>query len=121
MNNWELNNTRLFGGVWEAELSGTGPDTPKLQATHDGVTLDGLQLTHDAPTDTWHIRLSLPATVISDGVQTIVISDAQNATVASFSVLSGAAAAEDLRAEISLLRSELDMLKRSFRRHCTDS
>jgi hypothetical protein len=28
---------------------------------------------------------------------------------------------EDIRAEVSLLRAELDLLKRAFRRHCAET
>ena len=35
--------------------------------------------------------------------------------------LAGEALAHDIRAEIDLLRAELDMLKRAFRRHCLET
>jgi hypothetical protein len=38
-----------------------------------------------------------------------------------FTVIVGVPLEEDLRAEISLLRAELDLLKRSFQRHCTET
>jgi hypothetical protein len=38
-----------------------------------------------------------------------------------FAIIAGDAAGEDIRAEMSLLRAELDMLKRSFRRHCRET
>jgi hypothetical protein len=64
----------------------------------------------------------LPASVIADGVQTVLITDAESgARLASIPILSGSALEEDLRAEVGLLRSELDMLKRAFRRHCTET
>jgi hypothetical protein len=39
----------------------------------------------------------------------------------SFSIVAGDALAEDIRAELSLLRAELDMLKKGFRRHCLET
>jgi hypothetical protein len=39
----------------------------------------------------------------------------------SFSIVAGDALAEDIRAELSLLRAELDMLKKAFRRHCVET
>ena len=39
----------------------------------------------------------------------------------SFTLIAGEALGDDLRAEVSLLRAELDMLKRAFRRHCLET
>ena len=38
-----------------------------------------------------------------------------------FTLMAGDAVADDLRAEVELLRAELDMLKRAFRRHCLET
>jgi hypothetical protein len=55
-------------------------------------------------------------------VQTFLITDtATDETLNSFSLLSGDALAGDSRAEITLLREELDMLKGAFRRHCVET
>ena len=35
-------------------------------------------------------------------------------------IIAGEVLDEDVRAEVMLLRAELDMLKRAFRRHCAD-
>ena len=43
------------------------------------------------------------------------------AVISTFSLLAGDLLDHDLRAEISLLRAELDMLKRAFRRHCAET
>ncbi len=118
MTKMTLTKTRLFAGVWEGELTGAGADQPDLQVTHLGETIDGVTLTHDADQDIWHVSIPIPARLISDGVQTFIISDGQGNVLDSFMLLSGEALAEDIRAEVALLRNELDMLKQSFRRHC---
>ena len=41
--------------------------------------------------------------------------------LASFTLVAGVPLEEDLRAEISLLRAELDLLKKAFRRHVTET
>jgi hypothetical protein len=62
------------------------------------------------------------AHLLSDVVQTFLITDtATDETLNSFSLLSGDALAGDSRAEITLLREELDMLKGAFRRHCVET
>jgi hypothetical protein len=115
-----LTKTQLRSGIWEGELSGAGETEPNLTVTHLGEAIDGLELTQDAAHDVWRVSVPVPLRLISDGVQTFIISDEQNNTLDSFTLISGRALAEDMRAEIALLRSELDMLKQSFRRHCKE-
>ena len=63
-----------------------------------------------------------PGRLLSDGVQTFLISDPDTGEkLASFAVLAGDALGDDIRAEMDLLRAELDMLKRAFRRHCVET
>ncbi len=76
----------------------------------------------DRVEECWHVRVPIPADRIADGVQTFVIRDRRAEQVlASFSIVSGDALAEDIRAEIGLLRAELDLLKKAFRRHCVET
>lgn len=116
-----LTKTRLAAGIWEGVLTGAGADRPQLQVTHEGASVAGLEMTHDPEAGFWAVRVPVPVHLISDGVQTFVISDASGVTLASFALLSGEALAEDIRAEVDLLRAELDLLKRAFRRHCQDT
>jgi len=70
----------------------------------------------------WEVRVPIPAQLISDGLQSFVISNPDTGeTLESFAILAGDALADDIRAEIGLLRAELDMLKRAFRRHCAET
>lgn len=115
-----LTKTQLRSGVWEGELTGAGATEPKLTASHLGEVIEGLQVSHDTAHDVWRVTVPIPARLISDGVQTFIICDDQDNVLDSFTLISGQALAEDMRAEIALLRSELDMLKQSFRRHCND-
>ncbi|SLN58157.1 hypothetical protein [Roseisalinus antarcticus] len=114
-----LTKTRLVDGIWQGLLS--GPDAPpEVVATHLQTPLEGVEVT---PAEGGHlVRVPIPAEIIADGLQTVLLSDgASGARLGSFSILAGDALAEDIRAEIDLLRAELDMLKRAFRRHCTET
>ncbi|WP_296422778.1 hypothetical protein [Yoonia sp.] len=121
MTQWTLTKTRLFAGLWEGELIGAGADEPQLTVTHLGAVVDGLRLEHDTAHDVWRVTVPVPVDMIRDGVQTFVIADGKGHALASFALLSGEALAEDIRAEVELLRSELDLLKGAFRRHCRDT
>ena len=65
---------------------------------------------------------SVPAAAIADGLQTLLVVDrASGATLASITLIGDEVTGPDLRAEVDLLRAELDMLKRAFRRHCVET
>lgn len=119
-----LTKTRLVEGVWEGVLtySGGGNFQPDISVTHLDQPIGGVVVTENTDEGYWTLRVPIPATLISDGLQTFLILDARTGdTLGSFAVLAGDALAEDLRAEVDLLRAELDMLKKAFRRHCVET
>ncbi len=108
---------RLRAGVWEAVVSaGSEPD---LEALHQGSPLPGLTVVALAGrTGEWLMRLPIPPDRLDDGVQTFVLRARDGGqALGHFSIVSGVPLEADLRAEIDLLRAELDLLKRAFRRH----
>lgn len=120
MSELTLTKTRLIGGVWEGVLTGVaGDESPQIAVTHFGENISGVSVTKDH--DQWFVRVPVPLERIADGVQTFVISDAATGAVLNdFAFYAGDALAEDIRAEVDLLRAELDMLKQAFRRHCLE-
>jgi hypothetical protein len=64
----------------------------------------------------------VPVDAIEDGVQIFIKFDAMDGTqVGHFTLIAGEALGDDIRVEMELLRAELDMLKRAFRRHCVET
>ena len=120
----ELTKLRIVEGVWHGALKHKGdPDwSPKIEVTHLDFLLDDVEVEQDRVEECWYVRVPIPTDRIADGVQTFVIRDNRAETVlGSFSIVAGDALAEDIRAEMSLLRAELDMLKKAFRRHCVET
>jgi hypothetical protein len=116
----QLVQTRIRAGVWEAVLTGA-TDPPRIEVLHLGAALPGLTV-GPAPGGGLALRLPIPAECLNEGVQTFVVRDAEaGETLGHFTVLTGVALEEDIRAEIDLLRAELDLLKRAFRRHCLET
>ena len=120
-----LSKTRLREGVWEGILEGL-PDAataPELEVTHQSEPLVDVTVAPDGPgSDRWRVRIGIPAAILSDGVQTILIRDkGSGETLGNITLLAGEALEDDIRAEMDLLRGELDMLKRAFRRHCVET
>jgi hypothetical protein len=115
-----LTKTRIRAGVWEGVLTG---GSPNLRVVLQDTDLPGLSVTPiDGRPGELAVRVPIPAEVLSEGVQTFMICDtASGAKLAHFTIVTGVALEDDIRAEVDLLRAELDMLKRAFRRHCLET
>jgi len=113
---------RLFEGVWTAIIDQTGPDAPDLRVSHMEKLLLGISVTKTDIENQYELKAPIPVDAISDGVQTFIVTDmTTDEQIGSFSLISGEALGDDIRAEMDLLRAELDMLKRAFRRHCLET
>ncbi|SEP06430.1 hypothetical protein SAMN04490248_12226 [Salinihabitans flavidus] len=124
MTAFTLTKTRLFEGVWEGVLHARedSPLRPDIEVTHLEKPITGVQVKETPDGEGWQLRVPVPVEVIRDGVQTFLIRDkTAGETLESFTLISGEALADDIRAEMELLRAELDMLKRAFRRHCLET
>lgn len=119
-----LTETRIRAGVWEALLSAPGAEAPPaLEVMHRDRAIAGL-VAEPLPgaAGVFALRLPIPPEVVSDGVETLVVRlAASGETLGHVAILAGATLDADLRAEVDLLRAELDMLKRAFRRHCVET
>lgn len=124
MSDLQLTKTRLFEGIWEGvlEREGSGAYTPDIEVTYLLEPVAGVEVVGREQENSWILRVPVPASMISDGVQTFVIRDKKrDAVLDEFTLLSGEALSYDIRAEMTLLREELDLLKRAFRRHCLET
>ncbi|MCF3594926.1 hypothetical protein LZG00_13045 [Rhodobacteraceae bacterium LMO-12] len=125
MSDLTVTGTRMKEGVWEAILRREGEDgfadLPKVEVTLDNLQVAGVVVSPDQEGG-YVLRVPVPKEAISDGIQTFLVKDANTGEkLESFAVVAGEALEDDVRAEIGLLRAELDMLKRAFRRHCLET
>ena len=124
MSEWTLTKTRLFEGIWEGILTCAeeGAGQPDIQVTFLGKVVHGVKLSEDAPQNRWVLRIPIPTEAVADGVQTFLITDGTSGVLLDkITLISGEVLSDDIRAEMDLLREELDMLKRAFRRHCLET
>ncbi|MBO6896461.1 MAG: hypothetical protein JJ868_03720 [Shimia sp.] len=124
MSELTLTKTRLFEGVWEGALKASESTAPKpdIKVTYLGEPVPDVAMDQTDEQGLWRLRFPIPKESLSDGVQTVVITDrSTDERLETVSFIAGEALAGDLRAEIDLLRAELDMLKRAFRRHCVET
>ncbi len=113
--------TALQGGRYEGVL--TGATQTEIEALHRGKIIGIAQLApHPGEEGAVAVSLDLPIDVISDGVQVVGLrSTASGEVLDRVTLMAGSALDEDIRGEMALLRDELEMLKRAFRRHCAET
>lgn len=124
MSDLTLTKTFLRNGVWEGIITSTGDGSarPDIAVMYLDQQVEKVELNDGPDTGQWTLRIPLPLHAIADGVQTFVIYDkATDSNLAHFTLIAGDPLADDMRAEMELLRAELDMLKRAFRRHCLET
>ncbi|MDW4498287.1 hypothetical protein R5H30_09880 [Sulfitobacter sp. D35] len=118
----EITATGIRKGVWHGRISGVGSTDPAISVLLRGEAVAGVTLTPPSDDGDWRLAVPIPPESIQEGLQTFVIcDDLDGETLGSFAVLAGQALGADLQAEVDLLRAEIDMLKRAFRRHCADT
>lgn len=123
MSDLTLTKIRFRNGIWEGRISGQADGSrPDIQVRYLDQPVDGVELTESETAREWELKVPVPPHALTDGVQTVLISDAGGGTLGAFTLIAGDDDADgSLRAEVELLRAELDMLKRAFRRHCLET
>ena len=124
MSDITVTKTRLFEGGWEGAIYREALDKgdPKVEVTWLQKKLEGVTVLPLKDGSGWSLRIEVPAYAIADGVQTFLINDAESQEmIGEFTIIAGEELSYDIRTEISLLREELDLLKRAFRRHCLET
>jgi hypothetical protein len=116
----QVTRTRIKEGRWEGVIDGADAP-PEIEVLHLEKPLEGVTVTPIAGERQFALSVPIPVESLSDGVQTYVIRAAGGEKLAAFSIVTGVPMEDDIRAEVDLLRAELDMLKRAFRRHCLET
>lgn len=122
MSGLTLTRTRLLAGVWEGILTGARA-APALEALLRGRPVEGLSVTAlSGEPGRYAVRIPIPQEAIGEGVEAVLIRDrATGETLDQVFIAAGPAAEADVRAEVALLRAELDLLKAAFRRHVRET
>ena len=117
-----LTPTKMRQGIWQGLVQQNGSGVPQITVTHLDTEVPDVQVTEQADEGQWLLQVPVPADAIADGVQVFVITDATDGEkLGQFTLIAGEALGDDIRGEVELLRAELDMLKRAFRRHCVET
>ncbi len=124
MAKYELTKTRFLEGIWEGVIAAEPRDAPppEVLVTLLDQPVRGVLVTETTEPGRWLVEVPVPVEAIGDGVHTFLIRDAATEVVLeSFTLIAGESLGDDIRAEVALLRAELDMMKRAFRRHCIET
>ena len=113
--------SEIRNGIWEGAFSGEAGDGLTVTVQHLTDTLPDVTCDYDAARNTWHVKAPIPAAMINEGMQTFMVTDENGTLLTHFSLIAGEALSHDLRAELGLLRAELDILKKAFRKHAAES
>jgi len=114
--------TKMREGVWQGLVQQNGSGVPQITVTHLGTAVPDVKIEETGTDRQWLIQVPIPIEAIADGVQVFVLTDTNDhTTLGQFTLIAGEALGDDIRSEVELLRAELDMLKRAFRRHCVET
>jgi hypothetical protein len=106
---------RIAGGVWEAVV--TAGEAPVIEVLHAGRAVEGVTVEPlPGAAGRFALRVPIPAWALNEGVQSFVVQSGGE-RLAVITLVAGQPLDEDIRAELSLVRAELDLLKRAFQRH----
>jgi len=112
----QIVNSRLQAGQWKADLLGHGSTAPDLVVVFGNQTQPPIDQTYEPARDIWHLHLPLPAGMVTDGIHTCLLQTTAGETLFQLTLSAGEVLADDLRAQIGLLRAELELLKSAFRK-----
>ena len=122
---YTLAKKRIISGAYDGVLkcNTKGQSTPALEMIHLGEVVGEVSVEPIGKDgDEWAVRSEIPKEFLIDGVQTFLFVFAGEADILDrFAIVTGQPLEDDIRGELDLLRAELDMLKRAFRRHCTET
>jgi hypothetical protein len=117
---WTLARLRLTAGTWEGRLTGpAATEPPALAASWQGAEIGEPILAPEAP-GRWKVTLILPTSLISDGTHTLAIGPRGGDPLCIETLAFGDPLEADIRAELSALRTEVEVLKRALRRHLAE-
>ena len=117
---WTLERIRLASAIWEGRLTGpAGAEPPALAASWRGAEIAVPRIVPDGE-GRWTVTLQLPPAIMTDGTQTLAIGPRGGEPICQETFAFGDPLEADLRAELSGLRTDLELLKRAFRRHLAE-
>lgn len=110
-----------YRGMLTASPKGQQP--PQLIMQYLGSDIGMVKLEPEGMDgDAWHVSAEIPAEYLQEGVHTFLfLKQGDTEVLDRFSMVIGEPLEHDIQGELDLLRAELDLLKKAFRRHCAET
>lgn len=122
MTTFTLAESRIASGKWFGLITGPAGAAPEIEIVHLEKPFPHVAVSQTVQPDQWTVTSDIPPDLLGEGVQTCLVRMKPGGEkLGHFTIIAGSPLDEDIRAEIDLLRAELDMLKKAFRRHCLDT
>ena len=118
----KLTEIQFSEGAWTALVDGKwqGDSVPEFIVSLQGKNVSRLKAELKSKSKRYELSVPIPSGAIAKGLHTVIISLVGSSdTLAKIPIIAGDVLYEDIRAEVCLLREELDLLKRAFRLHCS--
>ncbi|CAM3187639.1 hypothetical protein SAMN04488021_12015 [Paracoccus aminovorans] len=120
----EFESLGLKSGIWQGILRRETPPG-RLLLVHMGSPVAEALATAE-PEGGWRVAAAIPPELLSDGVQSFLLVEDRGAaaeplqagahSLGSLTLIAGALLDDDLLAEMTLMRAELELLKKELRR-----
>ncbi|MBF9031308.1 hypothetical protein HKCCE3408_12970 [Rhodobacterales bacterium HKCCE3408] len=114
-----LTRVGMRAGRYEGVLDGSPRPFPVIELVHRERVVALAEIAEEDGRT--RVTADLPAEILTDGVQVVAVRSADGAVLDRVTLLVGSALEEDFRAELRLMREELELLKSAFRRHCQET
>ncbi|QBX35699.1 hypothetical protein E4191_14095 [Paracoccus liaowanqingii] len=118
----------LKGGVWRGRLTDPKGPPARIVLVQHGEVLAEARLSETGEAE-WRVEVDLPAQALGDGIQTLLLktdsgeggtdSTPGGHVLDRLTLMAGRMLDDDMTAEISALRAELELVKRELRRLAT--
>ena len=114
--------SEMRDGIWNGVVSGPKDgNQPDIEISCLDRVLDGVSL-EDQGLGVWKLSFPVPADLLSDGVQILVVTEKSSGTrIGNYPIISGQSLEDDFRVEVELLRAEVELLKKTLRKHCSET
>lgn len=114
----KLTHTSVRGGVWTAILTAKGPDAPSVEVRLGDERLSDVTVNPlDDAGGRFELQVRIPPGALSEDGGLISVADpATGAVIGMLQVSVGTPPDDDLRAEVTRLRQEMELVKDVLRR-----
>ncbi|MDB6177777.1 hypothetical protein PAF17_09715 [Paracoccus sp. Z330] len=116
----EFDDHGIRGGVWSGCVRGANRPERVCAICRGEVVAEAVLTENES--EGWDVTVGLPSSVLSSGVTSLILVAGDQAEGAAtqhlgrLNLIAGEVLDQDLGVEIAMLRSEIELLKREFRR-----